>query len=55
LARYRWVFLALAVLSLTEGFYLNVLRRSTRLSRTVFWAASALTVATIVYWGWWQF
>jgi hypothetical protein len=54
LARYRWFFLALSVVSLIERFYLNVLRSSTLPARVVFWAASALTVTTIVRWGWWQ-
>jgi len=36
LARYRWLFLVMTIASLVEGFYLNVLRRSTRHSRTTF-------------------
>ncbi len=54
LARYRWLFLVVAIASLAEGFY-HVLRRSTRHSRTTFWIASALTVVTIAHWGWWRF
>ncbi len=55
LARYRWLFLVVAIASLAEGFCLNQLRRSIRHSRTTFWIASALTVVTIAHWGWWRF
>ena len=53
LAESRWLFIALAVVSLAVGFYFNVYRISSLLSRTLFWLSSMLTAASIVHWGWW--
>jgi hypothetical protein len=55
LSRYRWVFIATSVCALAAGFYFNVLRSATRVSRAVFWLATAFTFATIFRWGWWRF
>jgi hypothetical protein len=53
--RYRWVFLALAVLSVLLGFYLNYLRtRSHWIFRALFWASSVFTILTVAHWGWWR-
>jgi hypothetical protein len=53
--RYRWVFLALAVLSVVLGFYLNYVRgRSPWIFRALFWASSAFTLLTVAHWGWWR-
>jgi len=51
---WRWILIALAVVSLAVGFYFNVYRISSLHSRTLFWASSMLTAATIVRWGWWR-
>ena len=53
MARYRWVFLLIAAVSLVVGFYFNVLQLPTRRARTLFWISSLLTVATLAQWGWW--
>lgn len=54
LAHYRSLFLLAAIASLAGGFYLNVVRRSTRLSRAIFGVASVFTLLTVVHWGWWR-
>lgn len=54
LARYRWAFELAAIVSLAVGFKLNILRRTTLISRLVYWSAVAVTLATLIWWGWWQ-
>ena len=55
LARYRWAFQFTAIVWLGVGFKLNVMQRTSLVSRIVYWFAVLLTVATVVRWGWWQF
>lgn len=54
LARYRWAFELAAIVSLAVGFKLNILRRTTLISRLVYWSPVAVTLATLIWWGWWQ-
>jgi predicted tellurium resistance membrane protein TerC len=54
LARYRWVFVFLAVVWLIIGFKLKVLRPASRVSRVLYWSAAVFTVITILHWGWWR-
>ncbi len=45
----------MAIAWLAVGFKLNVMQRTSPVSRIVYWFAVLLTVATVVRWGWWQF
>jgi len=55
LMHYRWIFIALACVSIAAGFYLNYLRTRSRWPmQTIFWLSTAFTVASLIHWGWWR-
>jgi len=54
LARFRWIFILAALVSLGVGFKLNVIQRSTRWARIFYWSGVLVTFATIFWWGWWR-
>ncbi len=54
LVRFRWAFILAALVSLGVGFKLNVIQRSSRLARLLYWAGVVVTFVTTFWWGWWK-
>jgi hypothetical protein len=54
LAPYRWAFVALALASLAAGFRRNVLQKPVWAARLIYWTGVALTLVTMLRWGWWE-
>lgn len=54
LVSFRWVFIVAAFVPLGIGFRLNVIQRSSRLAKLLYWAGVVVTFATVFWWGWWK-